>query len=195
MCRIIDRDESDLHLKDANKKYGLPPTALKIRKPGNYDRGTFKLTIVLAVETGDPAIPNGQIGSRSRPWIWCQIRNIAGTLAVAYTSFVEEVLNTYTPVMNPGDQRSLIYDNLASHKSSSVYETIRRQGHRVICRPPGRPQDGPVDFAINQACERLQNRWAEVKDLASITRVLQEIIDYEITGMDDLFIKCGYHWN
>ena len=155
MCRIIDRDESDLHLKDANKKYGLPPTALKIRKPGNYDRGTFKLTIVLAVETGDPAIPNGQIGSRSRPWIWCQIRNIAGTLAVAYTSFVEEVLNTYTPVLNPDDQQSLMHVNLTSHKSPSVYEAVRRRGHRVIYRSPYYPQDGPVKFAINEACERL----------------------------------------
>ncbi len=65
--RVIDADEFELHLNVANKKYGSLPKGLAIRKPGNYDRGDFKLTILLAVETGDPAIPAGQIGSVSNP--------------------------------------------------------------------------------------------------------------------------------
>ena len=38
--RLIDVDEFDLHLNAANRKYGSAPVGLKIRKPGNYDRGT-----------------------------------------------------------------------------------------------------------------------------------------------------------
>ncbi len=67
---LIDADEFGLHLNAANRKYSSSPRGLKIRKLGNYDRGTFsKLTIILAVETGDPAIPAGEIGSVSNPCI------------------------------------------------------------------------------------------------------------------------------
>ena len=57
--RVIDIDEFGLHLNSANKKYKSSPKGLKICKPGNYDRGTFKLTVILAVEPGDAAVPNG----------------------------------------------------------------------------------------------------------------------------------------
>jgi hypothetical protein len=54
---FIDADEFGLHLNSANIKYGSSPWGMKIHKPGNYNRGTFKSTILLAVETGDPTIP------------------------------------------------------------------------------------------------------------------------------------------
>jgi len=56
---LIDADESGLHLNAANSKYDSSPRGMKIRKPGNYDRGSLKLTIILAVEVGDPAIAPG----------------------------------------------------------------------------------------------------------------------------------------
>jgi hypothetical protein len=65
--RMIDIDEFGMHLNSVNKKYGSSPKGLKICKPGNYDRGTFKLTIILAVEPGDAAVPNGQIGLLTLP--------------------------------------------------------------------------------------------------------------------------------
>ena len=176
-------------------KYGSAPKGLRIRKPGNYDRGTFKLTVVLAIEAGDPALPDGVIGSITRPRIWCRIRNIAGTTIVAYASFVEEVLGAYTPVANPDERQVLIHDNYSSHTSPVIFETVRQMGHRVVCRPPYRPHDGPVEFAINQAVSRLRNRWAEVKYLATMTSTLQQIIDNDVTGVNDLFVKCGYRHN
>jgi hypothetical protein len=50
--QLIDADEFGLHLNAANRKYGSSPRGLHIRKPGNYDRGTFKLTIILARKLG-----------------------------------------------------------------------------------------------------------------------------------------------
>ena len=141
---LIDANEFGLHLNDANRKYGSAPWGLKIRKPGNYDRGTFKLTVILAVEAGDPAIPNGHIGSVSNPRVWARVTTEAGTTAVAYRMFVEHVLNTYDAVANPALCRTLIHDNLTSHKAPEVYEAVRERGHRVVCCPPYRPQDGPV---------------------------------------------------
>ena len=167
---------------------------LKIRKPGHYDRGTFKLTIILAVETGDPAIAPGLPGSLTRPRVWARVSTEAGTTAVVYAAFVERVLNSCNAT-NPGVRRTIIHDNLSSHRAPEVFEAVRLSGHRVVCRPPYRPQDGPVEYAINQVCQRLVQRWSEVEDLTTMQHVVEEIIDNDINNMEGTFLHCGYIWN
>ncbi len=71
---LIDIDEFGLHLNAA----GSSLRGLKICKPGNYDRGMFKLTIILAVEAGDPAVANGLVGSLTMPRVWARISDEAG---------------------------------------------------------------------------------------------------------------------
>ena len=192
---LIDADEFGLHLNDANRKYGSSPRGLHIRKPGNYDRGTFKLTVILAIETGDPEIPDGVIGSVTNPRVWARVTTEAGTSAMAYRLFVEHVLNTYDAVANPALQRTLIHDNLSSHRAPEVYEAVRERGHRVVCRPPYRPQDGPVEYAINQVCVQLNKRWTEARDLESMRTVVEDIIENDINNVDETFVHCGYIWN
>jgi transposase len=192
---LIDADEFGLHLNDANRKYGSAPRGMKVRKPGNYDRGTFKLTVILAVEAGDPAIPNGNIGSVTHPRVWARVTTEAGTTDAAYREFVEHVLNTFDAVADPALRRTLIHDNLTSHKAPEVYEAVRERGHHVVCRPPYRPQDGPVEYAINQVCVQLDKRWSECVDVESMKTVVEEIIDGNITKMDETFVHCGYIWN
>ena len=69
---LIDANEFGLHLNAANIKYSSSPQGMRIRKPSNYDRGSFKLTIILAVEAGDPAIAPGLPGLLTKP------RNLGG---------------------------------------------------------------------------------------------------------------------
>ena len=76
-----------------------------------------------------------------------------------------------------------------------MYKAVWERGHRVVCRPPYRPQDGPVEYAINQVCGRLEKRWSEVEDLESMKTVVEEIIDSDIHSMDETFLHCGYVWN
>ncbi len=168
---------------------------MKIRKPGNYDRGTFKLTIILAVETGNPAVPDGLIGSVSNPRLWARVTNEPGTSAEAYRIFVEHVLGTYNAIENPALRRTLIHNNFTTHRAPEVYEAVHQRGHRVVCRPPYRPQDGPVEYAINQVCGRLEKRWSEVTNLVSMTMVIIDIIKNNIHNMDDTFVHCAYVWN
>jgi hypothetical protein len=185
MQHLIDADEFGLHFNAANSKYGLAPRGMRIRKPGNYDRGSFKLTIILALEAGDPPIAPGLPGSMTKPRVWAQISEVPGTTSAAYY--------TYNANANPALHKLLIHDNLSSHKSVEVLEAVQRQGHRVVCRPPYRPQDGPVEFAINQVCCRLVKQWSEVSDLQTrMQTVIQQIINTEINGMDATFLKCRY---
>jgi transposase len=189
---LIDANEFRLHQNDANRKYGSAPRGLQIHKPGDYDRGTFKLTVILAVKTGDWRIPNEDIGSVSNPRVRARVTEEPGTTVVAYREFVEHVLNTYDAVANPALRQTLIHDNLSAHKASEVYEAMRECGHRVVCRPPYRPQDGPVEDAINQVCVQLDKRWSKCVDLELMNTVVEEIIDGNITNMDETFVHCGY---
>jgi hypothetical protein len=146
---------------------------MQIRKPGNYDRGTFKLTIILAVETGDPDIADGDISSVSNPPVWARVTTEPGTSAMAYCAFVEHVLNTYNPIENPALCRTLIHDNLTSHEVPEVYKAMRECGHHVVCHPPYWPQDGPVEYAINQVCGCLVKRWSEIRDLETMKTIVE----------------------
>jgi hypothetical protein len=98
-------------------------------------------------------------------------------------------------VNNPALCRTIIHDNLSSHKAPEVYEAVRMRGHCVVCCPPYRPQDGPVEFAINQVCCGITRCWSEVSDLPTLQTLVEELIDTGILGMDATFNKCGYIWN
>ena len=69
---------------------------LKIRKSGNYDRGDYKLTVMLAITCGNAGVLTSQIGSVDNPRTWCRITEDAGTLAELYCSFIKQIL-TCTP--------------------------------------------------------------------------------------------------
>ena len=105
------------------------------------------------------------------------------------------MLDTYNAIANPALHKLLIHDNLSSHKSMEVLEAVRRRGHRVVYRPPYRPQDGPVEYTINQVCIKLDKCWSECADLVSMKTVVEEIIDGDISNMDETFVHCGYIWN
>ncbi len=146
------------------------------------------------METGDPDIPEDDIGLVINPRVWARVTMAPGTLAVAYRLFVEHVLNTYNAVENPALRRTLIHNNLNSHRAPEVYEAVRERGHRVVCHPPYRPQDGPIEYAINQVCVNLIKRWSEVKNLKTMKTIVEEIIDNDIKSMDETFLHCGYIW-
>lgn len=191
---LIDIDEFGVHKKSANRKYGSSMKGFYIRKPGNYDRGEFKLTIILAVEPGDPTLNPADIGSIENPRIWAEISLEPGTSAEAYRAFlVQKPLATYNAAVQ---QRTILHDNLTSHKSPIVCEAIRQSGHRVVPRPPYRPQDGPVEKVINQITMKLAKRWSEVGKENSTPGefrvLLEDIIDKGVSGVDDTFRSCGY---
>ena len=86
------------------------------------------------------------------------------------------MLDTYDAVADPTQCRTIVHNNLTSHRLAEVFEAVRLMQHRVVCRPPYWPQDGPVEFAINQVCWRLEKHWSEVDDLQSMQALLENIL-------------------
>ena len=102
------------------------------------------------------------------------------------------MLETYNVDENPALCWTLIHNNLTLHCSPEVYKAVHKLGHCVVFCSPYRPQDGLVEYSINQVCVNLTKRWSKVYDLETMQTVVEEIIDNDINGMDDTFIHCGH---
>jgi hypothetical protein len=64
-----------------------------IRKPDHYTRDT-KLTVITAVEPGDPNRPPLQDGRIERPRHWIWVRMITGTNAATFSDFCEYICSS-----------------------------------------------------------------------------------------------------
>ena len=80
--RFIDVDEFGMDMtKTSKSKKGIALQCFRARIPGAYQR-TQKLTIILAVEAGDPRLPPGTRGSVENPRrCWVNVIQQAGTTA------------------------------------------------------------------------------------------------------------------
>ena len=93
-------------------------------------------------------------------------------------------------------QRTLLHDNLSSHKSDEVVDAVYNRGHKVICRVPYRPYEASIGWAFDQfACE-IRRRWNNIKDETDLVREIHNILDSRagMGGFDELFKDCGYKW-
>lgn len=159
---FIDVDECGLVLDDANPHYGHAVRGLRVRRPGNYGRGLVKITVILAVEPGDPALPAHVNGSVEWPRMWARVSTDVGTTADTYKAFLEQdVMDTFPP---HEPQRHFLHDNLTSHKRPDVVEAVYRRGHKLTCRPPYRPHDGPIEWVFDQLACAVRDRWGEISD-------------------------------
>ncbi len=150
------------------------------------------MTIILAVEAGDPAVANSLVGSLTMSRVWARISDEAGTTTEAYVNFIYHVMDTYDAVADPALRRTIIHNNLTSHMLPEVYKAVRLRSHCVVYRQPYQPQDDPVEFAINQVYSRLEKHWSEVSDLHTMRAVIKHIINNDISNMEEAFMYCGY---
>ena len=87
-----------------------------------------------------------------------------------------------------------MHDNLSSHKASEIYDTIYDAGHRVICRPPYRPYEAPIEWVFNQLACAVRRKWSEINNEVQLIQAIQKIIDSKdgLGGFYELFQLCGY---
>ena len=63
---MIDVDKCGIEITRTNRKYGHCSCGVRVVKPGQYSKDT-KLTVILAVEAGDPALQPEVQGSIQNP--------------------------------------------------------------------------------------------------------------------------------
>jgi hypothetical protein len=196
---MIDFDECGLELQSCNRRHGMAFSGLRVRKRGNYSRDT-KLTVIMAVEPGDPNLPNNVYGSIAWPRRWVWVSEDAGTTAVRFAQFTRYVMEYIEnnplplPQQLQHQQKYFLWDNLGSHLAPLVYQTVQgRPGGMfdIILRPPYKPQWGPIEYVFCQLADRLRDRIFQIHTLADLRQQIL-IVSAQLSGFDGTFAECGY---
>jgi len=189
---LCDGDEMSIVLGDASLSYGHAVKGCRVRKGGNYGRGKNKVTIQMIIEPGSPDIDDSEPGSIALPRIWYRVSKDKGTSIEGYKSFLEKKFLNYLRPDEP--RRVMMHDNLTSHKADDIYEVMDSAGHEVICRPPYRPNEAPIEFAFDQLACEVRRRWDRITTESILIKEIHNIIRTRagMGGFDKLFRDCGY---
>ena len=150
---LINIDKFGITIERTNTKVGWAVTAYQVRKPGLYGRGS-KLTVLFAVEPGDPNLPDNFDGSVQRPHRWIRVIRDAGTTVAHFACFVDYILSDIEQNGNneTDDFQVLLWDNLNLHLSAFLSEMVEScPGPRrffSVARPPYQPKYGPIEYKI-----------------------------------------------
>ena len=164
---------------------------------GNYTKYT-KLTLILAIEVGDPRVAGENKGSIACPRRWIKIWRVGGTDVDAFAALCDEVCSliervVYIPGTN--DHRVLLWDNLWAHTTHIIYQTIEgRDGptrFSILPRPAYQPKLGPIEYKI---CDLLLHRQYNTKGKMNLDQMEAAInhLASQIGPFDTTFKHCGY---
>ena len=195
--QLVDFDECGIVLEQCNRSKGHSVTGVRIRKPGHYSRG-IKLTVIMAIEPGDPNLPPGTLGSVDWPRRWIWVRQEAGTTAALFSDFCDHVC---TSIEGSGNtERVFLWDNLNSHLAPLVYHTVEgRRGpcsFRIVPRPPYQPKYGPSEYGFCELICRLQDRVKADWNVETVRHEIHQVANNlgMNGGFDRTFQHCGYRW-
>ena len=181
-------------IDDADGDYGHAVKGARVRKVGHYGRGRGKVTVIMFVEPGDPALPADELGSIERPRIWYDVNTERGTTSAKYEWFVKTKLLNRLKRDEPS--RVFMHDNFVSHKTDEVYELFYRAGHTVVCRAPYRPDEAPIELVFDMLKNEIRRRWSKIDNEVDLIMQIHDIIKTRagMKGFDKLFVNCGYTW-
>eukprot|EP00536_Pseudo-nitzschia_multiseries_P007271 jgi/Psemu1/17435/gm1.17435_g len=196
---FIDVDEFAMEAKWLNKSNSCAICFRRVRTVGNYEKGQ-KLTVMIAVEPGDPELPVDVTGSIARPWQWVDVRRVAGTTSDNFASFIGSICTSIedhqrVTETNIDNWRVFLWDNLSSHYSPIVYETVMgRVGltpFDILPHPAYQQKYGPIKYAI---CQLLNHMKVNVAGELDLNQIEQQILDLAaaIGPFDAMFAHCGY---
>ena len=193
--RLIDVDECGIELQRTNRKYGHCKSGIRVVKPGHYSRDT-KLTVILAVEAGDPGLQPEVQGSTTNPRRWLRIMIKGGTTTMDFNEFLRYICTSIENNPPEGvvgnNSRIFLWDNLSSHCSPIIHQTVEGDfGHLIIRRPPYKPSDAPIEYIFCSLVQELQNRTFNTNNLVELIQSIQNVVA-NLSGFDNTFNKLGY---
>lgn len=197
--KFIDADEFGIAIQKCNRKSGHAYVSVRIRKPGHYCRDT-KLTVLFAVEPGDPRLPPHMDGSVQKPRRWIRVTRLSGTTATTFADFCDYICTDIetNPIPNTDDHRVFLWDNLSSHLSPIVVQTVEgRNGpihFAIVKRPAYEAKYAPIEYKILDIVNELKRNAHPDWDTNQLE---QEIyLAASRIGMngsfDATFDHCGY---
>jgi transposase len=196
----VDFDECGIALETTNTKYGHAHTSIRIRKPGHYTKSR-KVTVIMAIEPGDPTLPANVAGSIVNPRRWISVRDVSGTNAFDFAAFCDDVctdIETHPANGVMEQRRVFLWDNLASHRAPVVAQTVEGRPSEnwftIVHRPPYQPKFGPIEYVFCELAAQLeklvQPDWSAEDLMLAIVNVASQL--GRDGGFNNTFAHCGY---
>jgi hypothetical protein len=98
---------------------------LRVQKDGHYHHGV-KMTVIVAIEPGSPALPSNVCGSLECPQRWIKCLRAIGTTINIFRDFCNYVCRDIEMNNVPGTDAHwiFIWDKLAMHHSAYVHGAV-----------------------------------------------------------------------
>jgi hypothetical protein len=196
LFRLIDFDEFGVTLERCNRSCGWALKVFRVRKDGHYKVGR-KITILFAIEPGDPALLPHVRGSVANPRRWiCCIRS-KGTSTNVFRDFCETVCADIEAngIAETNNHRVFLWDNFSAHHSAYVHETVtNRAGPRrfsIVPRPQYHPKFGPIEYKICEVTSRIKLKKEADWDMDDLEQQIMNIA-MDIGPFETTFLHCGY---
>lgn len=182
---LIDIDEMAIMLQKVNRPCGKAYINVRVREEGAYER-TTKWTLILAIAPFP--YPQGRV--------WWRFSKDTGTTATVFRDFRDFVHEVLTDVnSNPATAfpHMALWDNLGSHITATVMNIVHSTpgGHRVVARPPYRPQDGPIEYANNKLVTLMRQHCYNITTDDELVQAMPGLIA-QLNGFRETFKYCGY---
>eukprot|EP00536_Pseudo-nitzschia_multiseries_P003255 jgi/Psemu1/7276/gm1.7276_g len=196
---FYDVDEFAMEAKRLNRSNSWEICFRRVRTVGNYEKGQ-KLTVMIAIEPGDPELPADVTGSIARPQQWVDVRRVAGTTGDSFASFIGSICTLIEDHQRVTETnidvcRVFLWDNLSSHYSPIVYETVMGRvsptRFEILLRPAYQPNYGLIEYVI---CQLLNHMKVNVTGELDLNQLEQQILVSvaAISPFDAMFAHCGY---
>ena len=104
-------------------------------------------------------------------------------------AFLTYVIHELAPVLRKGD--IVVMDNLSSHKSKAVRETIRAKGAHLLFLPPYSPDLNPIEQAFAKL-KHLMRKAAERTVEATWRRIGKLLGQFSAQECGNYFKNAGY---
>ena len=197
--KLIDVDEFGVTLEKCNRTRGWAVKVHRVRKDGHYHHGV-KITVIFAIEPGDPALPPHVRGSLDRPRRWIRCLRAVGTTTNIFRDFCDYVCTDIETNNVPGTDahRVFIWDNLTAHHSAYVHTTVTNRfgpsQFSIVARPPYHPKYGPIEYKICEVMEKIRLKKEEDWNMNRLEHEIM-VAAHQIRRFDETFLHCGYQWN
>ena len=183
---------------ECNRTGGWALSVFRVRKDGHYHFGA-KITVLFAIEPGDPRLPPHVRGSVQRPRRWIRCIQGCGTTINIFRDFCDHICTEIEQfgVEGTDDHRIFIWDNLAAHHSAYVHRTVPgHEGPRwfsIIARPQYHPKYGPIEYKICEVTSILRKRKKPHWTMQTLENEIYQAAA-SIETFDSTFVHCGYRW-
>lgn len=172
--RLIDIDESGVHLYDANRRYGHNQRGHRIEVGGHSTNPGKRYNIIAAVGVNEGVFVR---------WVLEENNN-------KHTMMV--FLKLWLLPRIRGQQRILMWDNASFHLGDKLRRAIESEGHLLLQRPPYSPDFAPIESLFSKMKMYLRSISHEVNE-TTIKRKIYEGIDAVTPGdVAGWFVNCHY---